>query len=145
MHQEHNQKLLEKEVTLLDIKSKFCNAWEKRFLDIKSSKKEERAIFDKITQCAILSNTNNDDIPIIHIRFDMSEIDYSTVTEFIDTIVDKFKLKGIEEINIKLTPLNSKDEGNTEYYAEIRFIFNDDFEYGTTTKIDEFKLKFSKR
>lgn len=50
------------------------------------------------------------------------------------------KLKGIEEINIKLTPLNSKDEGNTEYYAETRFIFNDDFEYGTTTKIDEFKF-----
>jgi DNA-directed RNA polymerase II subunit RPB1 len=92
------EKLLEKEVTLLDIKSKFCNAWEKRFSDIKSSKKEERAIFDKITQCAILSNTNNDDIPIIHIRFDMSEIDYSTITEFIDTIVDKFKLKGITSI-----------------------------------------------
>jgi hypothetical protein len=55
------------------------------------------------------------------------------------------KLKGIEEINIKLTPLNSKDEGNTEYYAEIRFIFNDDFEYGTTTKIDEFKFKFSNK
>lgn len=92
------EKLLEKEVTLLDIKSKFCNAWEKRFSDIKSSKKEERAIFDKITQCAILSNTNNDDVPIIHIRFDMSEIDYATINEFIDTIVDKFKLKGITSI-----------------------------------------------
>ena len=92
------EKLLEKEVTLLDIKSKFCNAWEKRFSDIKTAKKEERAIFDKVTQCAILSNTNNDDIPIIHIRFDMAEIDYTTINEFIDTIVDKFKLKGITSI-----------------------------------------------
>ena len=93
------EKLLEKEVTLLDIKSKFCNAWEKRFLDLKSNKKEERAIFDKVTQCAILSNTNNDDVPIIHLRFEMSEIDFTTINEFIDTIIDKFKLKGITSIN----------------------------------------------
>jgi hypothetical protein len=52
------------------------------------------------------------------------------------------KLKGIEEINISLKPLNS-NKGNTEYYAAIQFIFNDDFEYGTTTKIDEFKFKFT--
>jgi hypothetical protein len=55
------------------------------------------------------------------------------------------KLKGIEEINIKLTPLKSKEEGNTEYYAAIQYIFNDDFEYGTTTKIDDFKFKFSNK
>lgn len=92
------EKLLEKEVTLLDIKSKFCNAWEKRYSDMKAVKKEERAIFEKVTQCAILSNTDNDDTPIIHIRFDMTDIDFTTINEFIDTIVDKFKLKGLTSI-----------------------------------------------
>ena len=76
------EKLLEKEVTLLDIKSKFCNAWEKRFSDIKSSKKEERAIFDKITQCAILSNTNN----IRLIKTDTDGFDYDVLNSSISTI-----------------------------------------------------------
>jgi DNA-directed RNA polymerase II subunit RPB1 len=92
------EKLLEKEVTLLDMKSKFCNAWEKRYTDMKSVKKEERAIFEKVTQCAILSNTDNDNVPIIHIRFDMTDIDLTTINEFIDIVVDKFKLKGLPSI-----------------------------------------------
>ena len=53
------------------------------------------------------------------------------------------KIKGIEEINISLSPLNSNKEGNTEYYATIQYIFNDDFEYRTTSKIDEFRAKFA--
>lgn len=93
------ERLLEKEVTLLDIKSKFCNAWEKRYTDMKAVKKEERAIFEKVTQCAVLSNTENDDQPIIHLRFDMTDIDFTTINEFIDTIVDKFKLKGLTSID----------------------------------------------
>ena len=53
------------------------------------------------------------------------------------------KIKGIEEINITLSPLNSNEEGNTEYYATIQYIFNDDFEYRTTSKVDEFRAKFA--
>jgi hypothetical protein len=53
------------------------------------------------------------------------------------------KIKGIEEINIDLRPVFSKEEGTTEYYATVQYIFNNDFEHGTTTKIDEFKYKFT--
>ena len=66
------EKMLNKEVTLLDIKSKFCNDWERRYQDIKSLKKEERILLEKITQCIVISNTDNDHIPIIHLRFDIS-------------------------------------------------------------------------
>lgn len=48
------------------------------------------------------------------------------------------KIKGIEEINIDLRPVFFKEEGKTEYYATVQYIFNDDFEYRTTTKVDEF-------
>jgi DNA-directed RNA polymerase II subunit RPB1 len=92
------EKLMEKDITLLDIKSKFCNHWEKRYNDIKGLKKEERVLLERITQTSILSNSDNDKYPIIHIRFDMTEFDFSVMVSFIETFIDNFKLKGIENI-----------------------------------------------
>ena len=92
------EKLLNKEVSLLDIKSQFCFAWEKRYTDIKSIKREKRQLIDKITQLAVLSNTDNDDVPILHIRFDMTNFTQSTLVDFMDLFVDEFKLKGMAKI-----------------------------------------------
>lgn len=93
------EKLIDKEVTLLDIKSKFCNQWEKRYNDLKGIKKEEKAILDKIVQTALLSNTDNDKTPIIHLRFDMTDFEITTINNFIEFMIDKFKLKGIPSIH----------------------------------------------
>ena len=93
------EKMMEKDVTLLDIKAKYCNNWEKRYIDVKGQKKEERTLLEKIIQTAILSNSDNDVQPLIHIRFDMSEFDFSTLVSFIDIFVDNFKLKGVEYID----------------------------------------------
>lgn len=92
------EKMFEKEITLLDIKSKFCNAWEMRFVEANAMRKEKKSVLDKITQCAILSNTDNDVQPVIHIRFEMSEYSITAINDFIDYVVDKFKLKGIQSI-----------------------------------------------
>ena len=99
------EKMLEKEISLLDIKSKFCNWWEKRFIDSKLLKKEEKKVINKITNISVLSNTDNDLQPVIHIRFNAKDADKNKdpfnremLNEFIDNIIDKFKLKGIESI-----------------------------------------------
>ena len=99
------EKMLDKEISLLDIKSKFCFWWESRFNDLKNLKKEEKKVINKITNLAILSNSDNDIQPVIHIRFNVRDTDKvrdpfnrETVNEFIEHIIDKFKLKGIEEI-----------------------------------------------
>ena len=92
------EKMMDKEITLLDIKSKFCNNWERRYVDLKGVRKEEKQLLEKVTQCAILSNNENDKFPIIHIRFDMKDFNFSTVTGFLDVFVETFKLKGIEGI-----------------------------------------------
>ena len=42
----NREKMLEKGVTLLDIKIKFCDRWEKRYVDTKGTKKEEKDIID---------------------------------------------------------------------------------------------------
>ena len=92
------EKMMNKEVSLLDIKSKFCVEWEKRYQDVKGMKREKRQILDKITQIAVLTNTDNDDIPIMHIRFDMNNYNSSTLVDFMDMFIDEFKLKGLTDI-----------------------------------------------
>jgi len=92
------EKLLAKEVSLLDIKSQFCQAWEKRYTDIKSLKREKKVILDKITHIAVLSNNDNDEVPVMHIRFDMNNFNSSNLVDFTDLFVDEFKLKGITDI-----------------------------------------------
>jgi DNA-directed RNA polymerase II subunit RPB1 len=93
------EKLLNKEVTLLDIKSQFCVAWDKRYQDVKGLKREKRQLLEKITQLAIITNTDNDDIPIMHIRFDMTNFNSVTLVDFMDMFVDSFKLKGMSNID----------------------------------------------
>lgn len=99
-------KMLEKEISLLDIKSKFCNWWEKRYIDSKLMKKEEKRVINKITNLSVLSNTDNDLQPVIHIRFNVKDADKirdpfnrEMLNEFIDQIIDKFKIKGIDSIS----------------------------------------------
>jgi len=125
------EKMLDKEISLLDIKSKFCHWWESRFNDIKNIKKEEKRIINKITNIAILSNSDNDIQPVIHIRFNVRDVDKDpfnreTINEFIDHIIDKFKLKGIEEIvdipSIKLEKLISYDNDDQEIKNDDEYI-----------------------
>ena len=98
------EKMLDKEVNLLEIKSKFCSWWETRFADAKTMKKEEKKVITKITQLAVLSNSDNDKQPVIHIRFnakdvDKDKFDLTTMTQFISYIIDKFELKGISFVD----------------------------------------------
>jgi DNA-directed RNA polymerase II subunit RPB1 len=95
----NREAMMEKDITLLDIKSKFCNNWEKRYQDIKNLNKVEKTLLERITTVNILSNSDNDLSPVIHIRLNMPQFDFSILTSFIDVFVDSFKLKGIESIN----------------------------------------------
>lgn len=104
----NREKMLEKEVTLLEIKSKFCNAWEKRYAEMKNMRREERNVMEKISQLAVLSNSDNDAQPVIHIRFEMSEYEINLVSDFIDYIIDNFKLKGIASIDDLVPPMEER-------------------------------------
>lgn len=91
--------MMEKNITLLDIKAPLCNKWERRFLEVKGMRREEKQLLEKITSLAILSNNENDKIPILHLRFDMKDFNLSTVKSFLDNFVEPFKLKGINNIH----------------------------------------------
>ena len=89
----NREKMLEREVTMIDIKSKLCHAWEKRNAD-KGIKKEDRHVFENIIQIGIMSNTDFDKVPILHLRFDMYNFEISKLNAFIDMMIENFKLKG---------------------------------------------------
>lgn len=92
------EKLLNKDVSLLDIQSKFCSMWESRFSDLKKVSKEERTLLEKVTQCGIVSNFDNSDTPVVHIRFNLTEVDMDTINNFVDLIIDNLKMKGLDFI-----------------------------------------------
>ena len=89
----------EKSVTLLDIKTSYCNFWRRRFTDFKTVKRNEKDLLNKVTQCCILSNNDNDTIPIVHIRLDMTTFDIFVISDFITCIIDGLRLKGLPKIS----------------------------------------------
>jgi DNA-directed RNA polymerase II subunit RPB1 len=93
------EKMLDKETTLLDIKTKFISHWYKNYTNLKNLKKNEKEVISRISRCAILSNSVTEKEQIIHIRFSMSSFSYNIVTEFLRMVFDDITLKGIENID----------------------------------------------
>ena len=120
------EKMMEKDITLFDIKAKFCNYWERRYRDTKGIKKDKRQILEKISQMAILSNDDNNKRPMLHIRFDMTELSYAIMIGFLDKFIDSFRLKGIASItnidSIVEEPIVTFDNKDNEYKMEKHWV-----------------------
>ena len=93
------EKMIDKETTLLDIKTKFISYWYKNYTNLKNLKKSDKEVISRISRCAILSNNVTDKEQIIHIRFSMSSFNYNIITDFLKMVFDDITLKGIENIN----------------------------------------------
>ena len=93
------EKMLDKETTMLDIKTKFISHWYKNYTNLKNLKKVEKEVISRINRCAILSNNISDVDQYIHIRFSMNTFNYTVITDFLKMIIDDITLKGIENIN----------------------------------------------
>jgi DNA-directed RNA polymerase II subunit RPB1 len=93
------EKMLDKEITLLDIKTKFITYWYNNFNNIKMLKKNDKEIISKISRCAILSNNITDKEQIIHIRFNMISFNYDIITDFLRLVLEDIKFKGINNID----------------------------------------------
>lgn len=130
------EKLLVQDVTLLDIKSKFCNMWETRF--DRKLQKFEKNLFEKITQCAILSNDENSVNPIVHIRFSMTNFTIESLDGFIDNIVDTFKIKGIDTID----DVSLNDENVVDFTGENHSLVNKKENVITTSGVNMFGIRY---
>jgi DNA-directed RNA polymerase beta' subunit len=106
------EKMYDKETSLLDIKTKFISYWHKNYINVKTMKKNEKDIFSRISRCVILNNYSNEE-QILHIRFQMVNFNYNTITDFLKIVLEDITLKGIENIT------------NTEMNKELRSIFTE--------------------
>ena len=92
------ESLLEYDINMLDIKSRFIQFWLNRFSDMSNVKKSIKDFINKIVHGCIISNYSNSETPIIHIRFELNNIDNKTLMDLHDIIINKFNLKGDELI-----------------------------------------------
>jgi DNA-directed RNA polymerase II subunit RPB1 len=115
--------LMNKSITLLDIKSRFCRFWADK--QTKKTKDADKTVLKKISKCAILSNYDNSEIPILHIRLDMMTFDRQDLIKFLDIVIEKFKLRGIQNVSnafidkanyISYDSKNKPIEGEKENY-----------------------------
>jgi DNA-directed RNA polymerase II subunit RPB1 len=88
------EKMMDKETSLLDIKTKFITYWYKNFSNLKTVKKQYKDILANVDKLAILSNNDN----IIHIRFRLNDFNYTMITMFLNIVLDVITLKGIDNI-----------------------------------------------
>lgn len=88
------EKMMDKETTLLDIKTKFITYWYKNFSNLKTVKKSHKDILNHVEKLAILGNNDN----IIHIRFRLTDFNYHMLTNFLNIVLDVITLKGIDNI-----------------------------------------------
>jgi DNA-directed RNA polymerase II subunit RPB1 len=109
-----NEQLIESDVTLLYIKSKFSTFWSSKMSSYKSLRSEERNLLDKISKVGITSNFDNSKVPMLHIRVDMDNFDFGTIVEFQNMILNTFKLKGLDNIE----KINDVYEGKIIGYDE---------------------------
>jgi len=89
------EKMVDKEITLLDIKTKFISYWYNHYSNIKNISRTEKNIISIINGLAILNNNDN----IIHIKFNMTDFNYNILTKFLKIVLHKITLKGINNIN----------------------------------------------
>jgi DNA-directed RNA polymerase II subunit RPB1 len=134
------EKMLDKETTLLDIKTKFISYWYKNYTNTKTMKKNEKDVFSKISRCAILSNTTADKEQIIHIRFSMSSFNYQILVDFLNIVLENITLKGIdgiEDINMEEQRVLNFNKETGASQVEKEFVV-------TTNGINLEKIKYMK-
>jgi len=119
----NREKLMEKEINLIDIKSKFCTNLERI---LSTDKVEERNKYLKnIVSFAILSNNDNDEQPLIHIRFNMLRCNMEYMNKFIEEFAEHFALKGIEGVvksYINHQQIISFGNSNNEYQQKMHYV-----------------------
>lgn len=129
--------MMNNKITNLDIKSIFCKKWKNRYNKKKVQSKIKK-ILEKISKIAIMSNKENENESIIHIRFNMTEYEYIDIINFIDEYVEKINIKGLENIN-KVIAIEEK---NNVYFNQDKNIINRKENIITTDGINLYDIRY---
>ena len=89
------EQLLDKSITLADIRTKYVN-----LINMQNSVIDKKVtnLLNNVVQSTILTNSTNSPVPVVHIRLEMKEYSLAFLSEFIEDVVKNFKLKGFSGI-----------------------------------------------
>lgn len=104
--------LLDKEVVLIDIKTKIVLFYYQLIQDIRAVKKDQKDIWESIIGGAVLSNQDTSDNPVIHIRIGFKNFNYPMITKLLKILLNEVYLKGVKGIE------------NAGHSKDMRIIFN---------------------
>jgi len=92
------EKLLTRNISMLEIKSSVCKNWMSRY-DVRVGNKKKKSASEKINKIAIVSNFDNSPVPTLHIRFSASNYKLNVLSAFADMVISEYHIKGIIGIN----------------------------------------------
>ena len=90
--------IIDNEITMLDIKSKFVTFWNQHFSDISGLRKPAKDVITKILHGCIMTSYDSSDTLIIHIRFEFANVDNQILSYLQDVLLNKFNIKGNQNI-----------------------------------------------
>jgi len=92
------ESIVENEITMLDIKTKFILFWNNYYSDLSILKKQEKEVINKILHGSILTSYDSSDVLVIHFRFELAVVDNNILSSIQDILLYKFNIKGYENI-----------------------------------------------
>ena len=101
------ENIVENEITMLDIKSKFIYFWNYYYSDFSNLKKPEKDVITKILHGCIMTSYDSSDNLIVHFRFELSTVDNQILSSIQDILLNKFNIKGNENI-AKITKIDNQ-------------------------------------
>lgn len=92
------ENIVENEISMLDIKSKFISFWNNNYSDLSSLKKPEKDVISKVLHGCIMTSFDSSDTTIVHFRFELSNVDSQILSMLQEILLNKFNIKGNENI-----------------------------------------------
>ena len=102
-------------ITLTEIKMIMKNYWFNKRVNDKNLNTEQKNLIKNINSLDFYINSDNDKENVMHIRFNMKQIDMSNIQKFITLFINTFKIKGIDNItDIRSLKINTVNKVNYE-------------------------------
>lgn len=91
-------KLFKNNLSMWTIRLAFIKFWKVYLPSMTRGKKHIKTISNIITGCTLLTNSETDDVPMMHIRLGLTKFDVETLSDICDVFLNHFRIRGFKGI-----------------------------------------------